>query len=95
MYKLARFDKAAMSAGIQPGKTTPNNFYIKKLFGKSVSVLIDQGFSPKISDMGKKKRKKRYPSNLSDGAWKYLKAHIPSHALGKPRTVSMRQIVNA
>lgn len=45
--------------------------------------------------MDKKKRKKRYPSNLSDGAWKYLKAHIPSHALGKPRTVSMRQTVNA
>ena len=42
-----------------------------------------------------KKRKKRYPSNLSDGAWKRLKPHLPEPARGRPREVSLRQVVNA
>lgn len=42
-----------------------------------------------------KKRKKRYPSNLSDGAWHYLKPHLPVSAVGRPRELSLRQVVNA
>lgn len=40
-------------------------------------------------------RKKRYPSNLSDGAWKYIKPHLPISAVGRPRRVSLRQVLNA
>jgi putative transposase len=42
-----------------------------------------------------KKRKKRYPSNLSDGAWNELKPHWPDSVVGRPREVSLRQVVNA
>ena len=42
-----------------------------------------------------KKRKKRYPSNLSDGAWRYLKPHLPVLTVGRPRELSLRQVVNA
>ncbi|MGZ4978803.1 MAG: IS5 family transposase [Methylobacter sp.] len=42
-----------------------------------------------------KKRKKRYPSNLSDGAWRYLKPHLPDSLVGRPRQVSLRQVLNA
>ncbi|WP_218152180.1 transposase [Nitrosomonas communis] len=42
-----------------------------------------------------KKWKKRYASNLSDGAWRYLKPHLPVSAVGRPRELSMRQVVNA
>lgn len=42
-----------------------------------------------------KKRKKCYPSNLSDGAWRYLKSHLPVLTVGRPRELSLRQVVNA
>ena len=42
-----------------------------------------------------KKWKKRYASNLSDGAWRYLKPHLPVSAVERPRELSMRQVVNA
>lgn len=44
---------------------------------------------------GQQKRKKRYPSNLSDGAWRYLKLHLPTSGVGRPREVSLRQVINA
>lgn len=43
----------------------------------------------------KKKRKKRYPSNLSEGAWRCLKPLLPVSTVGRPRQVSLRQVVNA
>src|SRR5512144_571797 len=42
-----------------------------------------------------KKRKKRYPSNLSEGAWRCLKPLLPVSRVGKPRELSLRQVVNA
>ena len=45
--------------------------------------------------MSQNKRKKRYPSNLSDGAWRGLKPLLPVSAVGRPRQVSLRQVVNA
>lgn len=42
-----------------------------------------------------KQRKKRYPSNLSNGAWNYLKGHLPLFAVGRPRTLSLRRVINA
>ena len=42
-----------------------------------------------------KKRKKRYPSNLSEGAWRCLKPLLPAFSVGRPREVSLRQVVNA
>lgn len=42
-----------------------------------------------------KQRKKRYPSNLSEGAWNCLKAHLPWSAVGRPRALSLRQVINA
>lgn len=42
-----------------------------------------------------KKRKKRYPSNLSEAAWRCLKPLLPVSAVGRPRLVSLRQVVNA
>ncbi|SFM67771.1 Transposase [Nitrosomonas communis] len=46
-------------------------------------------------DESTKKRKKCYPSNLSDGAWRYLKPYLPVSPVGRPRELSMRQMVNA
>src|SRR5574341_1312239 len=43
----------------------------------------------------RKHRKKRYPSNLSEGAWNYLKALLPWSAVGRPRSLSLRQVINA
>ncbi|WP_246585351.1 IS5 family transposase [Thiorhodospira sibirica] len=43
----------------------------------------------------KKIRKKRYPSHLSDGAWKAIKPLLPSAPVGRPRKLSMRQVINA
>lgn len=43
----------------------------------------------------KKTRKKRYPSNLSEGAWQYLKPHLPVSPVGRPREISLRQVINA
>jgi putative transposase len=43
----------------------------------------------------RKQRKKRYPSNLSAGAWNYLKEHLPLFEVGRPRTLSLRQVINA
>lgn len=45
--------------------------------------------------MSSQKRKKRYPSNLSDGAWLYLKPHLPVFTVGRPQKLSMRQVMNA
>jgi putative transposase len=45
--------------------------------------------------VSQKKRKKRYPSNLSDGAWRCLKPLLPVSTVGRPRQVSLRQVVNA
>jgi len=45
--------------------------------------------------MSQKKRKKRYPGNLSDGAWRYLKPHLPVFVVSRPRELSMRQVLNA
>jgi putative transposase len=42
-----------------------------------------------------KNRRKRYPSNLSDGAWKVIKPLLPSPRVGRPREVSLQQIINA
>jgi putative transposase len=42
-----------------------------------------------------KNRRKRYPSNLSDGAWKVIKPLLPSPQVGRPRELSLRQIINA
>jgi putative transposase len=41
------------------------------------------------------KRKKRYPSNLSEGVWPYLKPHLPASAVGRPRIASLRHVINA
>jgi putative transposase len=43
----------------------------------------------------RKNRRKRYPSNLSDGAWKAIKPLLPSPRVGRPRELSLRQIINA
>ncbi len=43
----------------------------------------------------KKNKKKRYPSDLSDGAWRYLKPHLPVSIVGRPAEVSLRQVINA
>jgi len=45
--------------------------------------------------MSSKKRKKRYPSNLSDGAWIYLRPYPPVYTVGRPQKVSRRQVINA
>jgi putative transposase len=45
--------------------------------------------------VSKKKSKKRYPSNMSNGAWKYLKPHLPVSPVGRPRETSLRQVLNA
>jgi len=45
--------------------------------------------------MGQKKRKKRYPSDLGEGAWRCLKPLPPVSAVGRPGEVSLRQGVNA
>jgi putative transposase len=42
-----------------------------------------------------KNRRKRYPSNLSDGAWKAIKPLLPLSRVGRPRELSARQILNA
>ena len=42
-----------------------------------------------------KNKTKRYPSDLSDGAWKYLKPLFPTPCKrGRPQVVSRRKIVN-
>ncbi|MGR9052833.1 MAG: transposase, partial [Gammaproteobacteria bacterium] len=43
----------------------------------------------------KQNRKKRYPSDLSDKAWKYLKEFLPYYPVGRPRTMSLRPVINA
>ena len=32
---------------------------------------------------------------MSDGAWRYLKPHLPVSVVGRPRELSLRQVVNA
>ncbi|MGZ8238282.1 MAG: IS5 family transposase, partial [Methylobacter sp.] len=36
-----------------------------------------------------------YPSNLSEGAWRYLKPHLPESLVGRPRQLSLRHVLNA
>ncbi|MGR9052839.1 MAG: IS5 family transposase, partial [Gammaproteobacteria bacterium] len=43
----------------------------------------------------KQNRKKRYPSDLSDNAWNYLKEFLPYYPVGRPLTVSLRPVINA
>lgn len=45
--------------------------------------------------MAKKRSKKRYPSNLSQGAWRYLKPLLPVSLVGRPREISLLQVINA
>jgi putative transposase len=45
--------------------------------------------------MRKKSRRKRYPSNLSDGAWNAIRHLLPDCPVGRPRTLSLRQVLNA
>lgn len=52
-------------------------------------------FSGGKQGYGPQKLRKRYPSNLSDAAWRYLKPHLPTPAVGRPRKVSLRQVINA
>jgi putative transposase len=39
--------------------------------------------------------RKAYPSDLSDAQWAILEPLIPVHTVGRPRTVDMREVVNA
>lgn len=64
-------------------------------FGNSRFGLIVVNFVAYKSRHESKKRKKRYPSNLSDGAWRYLKPHLPVSEVGRPRELSLRQVLNA
>jgi putative transposase len=48
-----------------------------------------------MSSPKKKRKKKRYSSNLSEGAWRYLKPLLPASIVGRPRTLSLRHIINA
>lgn len=43
----------------------------------------------------RKNRRRRYPRNLSDGAWKVIKPLLPSPQVRRPRELSLRQIINA
>jgi putative transposase len=43
----------------------------------------------------RKYQKKRYPSDMSHGAWNYLKALLPQYHVGRPRSLSLRQVINA
>ncbi|SDY88785.1 putative transposase [Nitrosomonas sp. Nm58] len=36
-----------------------------------------------------------YPSDLSAGAWHYLKPHLPVSVVGRPRKLSLRRVINA
>ena len=65
-----------------------------EILNSSVSVAILCFLTCTIYE-SQKNRKKRYPSNLSAGAWRYLKPHLPVSAVGRPRELSMRQVVNA
>jgi putative transposase len=56
----------------------------------NVVILSHEWFVKK-----RKNRKKRYPSDLSIGAWNYLKEHLPLSKVGRPRILSLRQIINA
>lgn len=48
------------------------------------------------SRRNKKNRKKRYPSDLSEGAWKVVKLLLPpAKSGGRPREVSLKKVVNA
>ncbi|MGZ8916538.1 MAG: transposase, partial [Methylobacter sp.] len=32
---------------------------------------------------------------MSEGAWRYLKPHLPESHVGRPRQLSLRQVLNA
>ena len=38
--------------------------------------------------------RKRYPSNMTD-QWAIVEPLIPVHALGRPRSTDMREVLNA
>src|SRR5918995_2002203 len=39
--------------------------------------------------------RKTYPSDLTDDQWALIEPHIPVFALGRPRVVDMREVLNA
>src|SRR3954462_14789701 len=39
--------------------------------------------------------RKSYPSDLTDGQWAIIEPLIPVHRTGRPRTVDMREVLNA
>jgi transposase len=40
--------------------------------------------------------RKRYPTDLSDAEWNYIKPHLPApKGLGRPRTHDLREITDA
>ena len=40
--------------------------------------------------------RKRYPTDLSDAEWNYIKPHLPAtRGYGRPRTHSLREILDA
>ena len=43
----------------------------------------------------KKNKRERYPSDLNNGAWRYLKPHLPVSIVGRPAEVGLRQVINA
>jgi putative transposase len=43
----------------------------------------------------KKNSRKRYPTYHSNGAWKAIKPRLPLSPVGRPRALSLRQILNA
>ena len=39
--------------------------------------------------------RKPYPSDLTDQQWAMIESLIPVNVVGRPRTVAMREVVNA
>ena len=39
--------------------------------------------------------RKPYPSDLTDEQWEIIQPQIPVHTVGRPRTVEMREVLNA
>jgi putative transposase len=39
--------------------------------------------------------RKPYPSDMTDQQWQLIEPLIPVHTVGRPRTVDMREVVNA
>ena len=39
--------------------------------------------------------RKPYPSDLTDEQWEIIQPLIPVHTVGRPRTIEMREVLNA